>query len=394
MSISLNEIINKLSQKISSESLIIKAVPFIQRDLKKYSELINNIIDVESKKNINKTRVENTIIDKCIEMLYEERYLVNSSAYALKQSMSKINTMNLSKQLQVDKKLFSGESYSKENTLQVKKNKINQIYQNVENSYNISQLLPYKKSQINSLKKNMYTNDQLELNENIKQKIERKFKNLKIPEKKLKEVVEPQKESITSILRRRNLIKQEKLNSLPLNIRKKYNNLTPEFKTEISTLFENSSIENLSVLIDERYKLLKKQYVNNDPKKLLNLLLVLSQDLTMTNKSKKDLLLDIAQLNNSSNINIKKYLDLLRPLHSESFNSTSSTPNFIYALKNAIKFYNQKMTRMGRSDIIIQNNVNSIITNYNKDENILDFCINLLDHYEKILQLYINSKKI
>ena len=50
MSISLNEIINKLSQKISSESLIIKAVPFIQRDLKKYSELINNIIDVESKK--------------------------------------------------------------------------------------------------------------------------------------------------------------------------------------------------------------------------------------------------------------------------------------------------------------------------------------------------------
>ena len=114
----------------------------------------------------------------------------------------------------------------------------------------------------------------------------------------------------------------------------------------------------------------------------------------MTNKSKKDLLLDIAQLNNSSNINIKKYLDLLRPLHSESFNSTSSTPNFIYALKNAIKFYNQKMTRMGRSDIIIQNNVNSIITNYNKDENILDFFINLLDHYEKILQLYINSKKI
>jgi len=396
----IDDILTNLASKINIDGLKGERSPaFIKRDLinnKEYYELIKKIIENEKDIQNNILR-KNTIINKCIEMLNEKKYLIISKVN--KKNVNSTLEMQLSVNNKANNKVKSNfvninsqsSLQTEENKLKVK-NKINKIYRKVENMYIKSPLQPFKQTQIESLKKNMCEKYNITENE-IEKRIKNKFNSLKIP-KKPEKPEEKVKNTMINIIRKAKLIKEGKIESLDESIKEQYGKLSLENRSEISKIITNNpniGTSDLSTLIKEKYMLLlNKQCVDkNNPINLLNLFLVLSKESTMTKNEKKDFILNIGQIkNNSYNTTIDKYLDLLNQLYNKSIN-THSTPNFKHLLENAIKFYNNKMTKENHTHKMINSNVNSIITKYDKEkDNILVFCINLLNQYEEILKTY------
>ena len=405
MSINFNSIIEKLSQRINLDGLIDKAVAFIKRDLMKLYKLeIEQIIDSEkSIKNKSNFEKEESIIINCIQLLYEKKYLKkidNESTMPVILPGAKNSNEYAGKSNHILEK----ESKINERNLLEKKEKINRIYENVLTSYSTSSLPPYKRKEINSIKSRLYNNISLNSNLKIMSKIEQKLNNLRVPKLKKAEPIRIQK-SIQNIIREKKEKQEAVLNSLSKEIKNKYNILNPDIKTEISKhINENIAIGDLSVLINEYYDMLKernlqnllqKRNINTDPKKLLNLLLLLADRSELTLNNHADLILSIVELNNQNGrlkSKIKTYLTFLSGFYTKSINSTTKTPNFAYLLKSAIINYNHKFSgeNRGIKYKIDPNEVNSVFNNINQSENILDYCFRIIEDNRRVLELYIN----